>query len=331
MLAAILVAGAEVLEGNLEPRVMTDLAIEVTDDPDDSLELANNLASLKDAVQAGSEKGGRIRRWAMEALDRLELSRQFLERIGKLQEEADMTNQSIAEAIAVCDQSIEKLLLSHLPYLRRETAKAVEPEEDAEELFQEAYFGLRRAAELFDPDRGVRFYGYAAWWIRQTIIRWRGNNSSIIRVPIHSVELYRKIEIFVREVRQGQGRQATLNEISGAVESNVRAVRALLFAHSEPLDFDELMVDQPDDSDSPELTARRLQSCEVIRNQLGLLKEREEQVLRMRFGIDLDTDMTLEEIGQILGVTRERIRQIEVKALTKLRNPTRSRLLAELI
>jgi RNA polymerase primary sigma factor len=328
LLAAIVLRGEQVLEGEIAVEAFTDLEIEVADDEDIDEEFSANLGILREAGETGISIGGRARRRAMDALDGLELARSCLNDLA--QGSGERTGSTIGRLLAACDRSTETFLLAHLPFARRETAKMALPDEDPEELFQESYFALRRAVERFDPDRGVRFYLYALFWIRQQISRWRMNNMSLIRVPVHRYELNSKISAF-REEFAGQFHcDPTDLEISEHLECEVKAIKSIALALSKPLEFHQVMSGRADAAESPEGLAAEHQSERLIRNKLNSLTPREEAIIRMRFGIGLRTDMTLEEIGEIYDVTRERIRQIEAKALRKLKHPTRSRLLEQL-
>ncbi len=329
LLAAIVMRGEKVLEREIAVDAFTDLEIEVADDEDFDGGFSINLETLREVRDAGVAIGGRARRRAMESLDGLELTRSCLNDLAL--EVGGKTASAIGHLLAACDRSAESFLLAHLPFARRETAKMALPDEDPEELFQEAYFALRRAVERFDPDRGVRFYLYALFWIRQQIGRWRLNTMSLIRVPVHRYELNSKITAFKEEFLDQYYREPTDLEISNHLECDVKAIKSLALALSKPLVFDQIMSDRADVEDSPEELARRRQSNKLIRHELNELDERQNDILQMRFGIDRDDEMTLEEIGQIYGVTRERIRQIEAKALAKLGHPGRVRFLRELL
>lgn len=329
LLCSIVRQGDKVLEGEVAVVAFTDLEIEAGDEDDLDAEFIENLTRLRDAQEIGVAVGGRARRNALEALDDLELTRPCL--ISLAEGVGEKTGITIGRLLAACDRSSEAFLVAHLPFARRETAKMALPDEDPEELFQEAYFAVRRAAERFDPDRGVRFYVYALFWIRQQIGRWRANNMSMIRVPVHRHELSAKIDAFREEFSGKFHRNPTDHEISEHLECELKVVRSVLLSLSEPLEIDKVMSIRSDNADSPEEMAARQQCRRLISNALNGLTPREEAIIRMRFGIGLRTDMTLEEVGEIYGVTRERIRQIEAKGLRKLKHPSRSRMLGQLM
>lgn len=329
LLSEIVQRGEMVVDGEFPADAFTDLEIEMGDEGDVDAGFHKNLTALREALEAGIAVGGRARRKALEALDELELSRSCLNDLA--QGVGEKTGITVRQLLAACDRSTEAFLVAHLPFARRETAKMALSDEDPEELFQEAYFAIRRAAERFDPDRGVRFYVYALYWIRQQIGRWRANNRSMIRVPVHRHELNAKINAFREEFSDEFHRDPAYMEISKHLDCEVKAIKSIELAFSKPLEFDQAMSNCPDRADSPEELTRRHQSERLIRQEMEELDERQNEILRMRFGIGRDDDMTLEEIGQLYGVTRERIRQIEAKALKKLGHPGRARFLRELL
>ncbi len=319
--------GEQVAAGEIPPDKFTDSGIDLADDDHAGSEFAASLELLRAARDVGLEAGGRGRRRALEALDMLEISRTCLEALAN---DAGI-GPELHRLLADCDRSTERFVLAHLPFARRETAKMAAPGEDPEELFQEAYFAIRRAAERFDPDRGVRFYMYASFWIRQQVSRWRLNNGSLIRVPVHRYELYEKILSFVEEFEKINPCTPKEAEISEAVGCNIRTIDSLRTAFSEPLEYCRAMASKADRGPSPEDAALEQQSVRLLKEKLTDLDERQQDIVRMRFGIDRPSDMTLEEIGEIYGVTRERIRQIEAKSLRTLGHPSRVRFLRELL
>lgn len=329
LLGAIVLRGLEVLEGECEVEAFTDLEIEIGDEEEVDAEFSENLEILREALEKGVAVGGRQRRRAMEALDGLDLARSCLNDLAR--SASAETGNVIARLLTACDLSTEAFLVAHLPFARRETAKMAWPEEDPEELFQEAYFAIRRAAERYDPDRGVRFYVYALYWIRQQIGRWRMNNMSMIRVPVHRHELNASVAAFREEFSSQFFRDPTDREISDHLECDTRSVKSVELALSKPLAFDQVMVNRARIEETPEELAMKRQAERLTRRELDELDERQIDIVCRRFGIGRDEDMTLEEIGQIYGVTRERIRQIEAKALKRLAHPGRVRFLRELL
>jgi RNA polymerase primary sigma factor len=198
------------------------------------------------------------------------------------------------------------------------------------DLVQEGNIGLMKAAERFDYRRGFKFSTYATWWIRQGITRALADQSRTIRIPVHMTENYQRVHKATRQLTQRLGRSPSLEEVAGSVRSTSERVGQTIQAFQDVVsleypvgDGEALLGDFIPDRDSPTADSRvdRSQVTQQVARALGSLSPREEAVIRLRFGIGQGESMTLEEVGRTLGVTRERIRQIEAKALVKLRTP----------
>jgi RNA polymerase primary sigma factor len=270
------------------------------------------------AIEAGTEAAGRLKDGAQRSIDEAE----------RLEDVADRGTLARRRLV----ESNLRLVVS---VARRYMNRGI----PLGDLIQDGNIGLMRAVEKFDYRRGFKFSTYATWWIRQAVSRSLADHSRTIRVPVHMVETINKYVRTSASLQQELSREPTIDEIATAMEMSAERVREIIRILPQPISLESSVGDEQDavladfvvDENLPdmdEVVARMVLKGQV-EGVLETLTPRERRVVELRFGLEGDKLFTLSEIGAELGVTRERIRQIETKALRKLRHPSRSKRLRE--
>ncbi len=266
--------------------------------------------------------------------------RMYLKEIGKIPLLSPERETYLAEQIslgnkAAKDELIEANLRLVVSIAKRHVGKGMY----FLDLIQEGNLGLIKAVEKFDYSKGYKFSTYATWWIRQAITRAIADQARTIRIPVHMVETIHKVSRKARELLQEYGREPTTDEIAKALDMTPEKVREIMKIAQDPVSLETPIGEEEDshlgdfveDNDSPAPSDSASYSLlrEQLCNILHTLTPREEQVIKLRFGLEDGRPRTLEEVGKKFEITRERIRQIEAKALRKLRHPSRSKTLKD--
>jgi RNA polymerase primary sigma factor len=260
----------------------------------------------------------------------LEVERDSVLRIGEIKEINRKMSVGEAKARRAKKEMVEANLRLVISIAKKYTNRGLQ----FLDLIQEGNIGLMKAVDKFEYKRGYKFSTYATWWIRQAITRSIADQARTIRIPVHMIETINKLNRISRQIMQEMGREATPEELAQRMEMPEDKIRKVLKIAKEPISMETPIGDDEDShlgdfiEDATILSPLEAATAEGLReatqNMLAGLTSREAKVLRMRFGIDMNTDHTLEEVGKQFDVTRERIRQIEAKALRKLRHPSRS-------
>ena len=312
--------------------------------------IESNIEIVNDESEVGSsedETGGDIEDILKDNTIAKEISindpvRMYLKEIGRISLLSLEEETALSERIASGDEIAKNILAeSNLRLVVSIAKRYVGRGMLFLDLIQEGNIGLMKAVEKFDANKGYKFSTYATWWIRQAITRAIADQARTIRVPVHMVETINKLSRFQRQLTLELNREPTDDELAKKMGMPVEKVREVIKIAQDPVSL-ETPIGEEDDShlgdfvkDERSMSPEEYTIHEMLKDEISdvllTLTEREEQVLRLRFGLDDGSCKTLEEVGQMFGVTRERIRQIEAKALRKLRHPSRSRKLKDFL
>ena len=330
----------DVIENTYE--TLSQLGIEVVDEDskDDHLDLIEDIDYEKESVIAEEVKAEALDLSAPKGVSIDDPVRMYLKEIGKIPLLSPEEESELARRMDEGDETVKQLLVeANLRLVVSIAKRYVGRGMLFLDLIQEGNLGLIKAVEKFDYKKGFKFSTYATWWIRQAITRAIADQARTIRIPVHMVETIHKLIRISRQLMQELGRDPSPEELAQKMEMPVEKVREIQKISQEPVSLETPIGEEEDshlgdfipDEDAPAPAEAAAYSLlkEQLDEVLMSLNEREQKVLRLRFGLEDGRARTLEEVGKEFEVTRERIRQIEAKALRKLRHPSRSKKLKD--
>ena len=293
-----------------------------------------NVRWIDKHIRAKRKHSAALGRLREEVVKRQQELRALEKRLTRSIQELKAVNRDIATGEAMARRAKKEMVEANLRLVISIAKKYTNRGLQFLDLIQEGNIGLMKAVDKFEYRRGYKFSTYATWWIRQAITRSIADQARTIRIPVHMIETINKLNRISRQMLQEMGREPTPDELAGRMEMPEDKVRKVLKIAKEPISMETPIGDDEDShlgdfiedaaAESPLDSATVESLRETVHGVLSQLTPREAKVLRMRFGIEMSTDHTLEEVGKQFDVTRERIRQIEAKALRKLRHPSRS-------
>ena len=330
----------DVIENTYE--TLSQLGIEVVDEDskDDHLDLIEDIDYEKESVIAEEVKAEALDLSAPKGVSIDDPVRMYLKEIGKIPLLSPEEESELARRMDEGDETVKQLLVeANLRLVVSIAKRYVGRGMLFLDLIQEGNLGLIKAVEKFDYKKGFKFSTYATWWIRQAITRAIADQARTIRIPVHMVETINKLIRISRQLMQELGRDPSPEDLAQKMEMPVEKVREIQKISQEPVSLETPIGEEEDshlgdfipDEDAPAPAEAAAYSLlkEQLDEVLMSLNEREQKVLRLRFGLEDGRARTLEEVGKEFEVTRERIRQIEAKALRKLRHPSRSKKLKD--
>ncbi len=319
-------------EALLKTLIRLDELMSTVEDAEKQIAKYGTLKDLKRVINEKKKKGNKVDKLEALAKELQQLYKKVEAEVGEKIDVFKAKYERLSRAKVLATEAKNELITRNLRLVVNIAKNYVGRGLPLLDLIQEGNIGLMKAVDKFKYEKGFKFSTYATWWIRQAITRALIDQTKTIRVPVHMMEFYNRVTKVSRELTQQLGREPTNEEIASKLSVPVRKVEEVFRAIQDPIalqtpvgDEDTELEDFIGDKNSPSPfnDAERIEMSEHIQRVLRTLTEKEEKVIRMRFGIGAERDHTLEEVGRHLSITRERVRQIEAKALRKLKHPSR--------